>query len=130
MNQQFSGFTPLNADNSTGRKTYFWFRVYCVFLALLYLLVATMGAFLVIARPDTREYNETEILIMGIVYLVLGIALFIPFAIAPLLPRRPWVWIYGMVLIAIGLTSCCFIPACIPLLIYWLKPETKALFGR
>jgi hypothetical protein len=33
-------------------------------------------------------------------------------------------------MMAIGMTSCCFLPFLIPLLIYWLKPETKAYFGR
>jgi hypothetical protein len=28
------------------------------------------------------------------------------------------------------MTSVCCIPACVPLLIYWIKPETKAYFGR
>jgi hypothetical protein len=38
------------------------------------------------------------------------------------------VWIYGIVLIALGMTSACFVPACIPLLIYWLKPDAKSYF--
>ena len=46
------------------------------------------------------------------------------------LPPRLWVWIYGIVLIAVGFTSACCIPFCVPLLIYWLKPEAKAYFGR
>jgi len=28
------------------------------------------------------------------------------------------------------LTSCCILPAAVPLLIYWVKPETKAWFNR
>jgi hypothetical protein len=28
------------------------------------------------------------------------------------------------------MTSACFLPACIPLLIYWIKPDVKAYFGR
>ena len=33
-------------------------------------------------------------------------------------------------LIAIGLTSCCTIPASVPLLVGWLKPDLRAWFGR
>lgn len=130
MNQQFGNFSPLSADNSTGRKTHFWFRVYCISLAIVYLLVTILGVFLAVSQPQTREYNSNEIFFIGIIYAVLGIVLFIPFAVAPLLPRRPWVWIYGIVLIAIGMTSGCCLPFCIPLLIFWIKPETKAIFGR
>jgi hypothetical protein len=28
------------------------------------------------------------------------------------------------------MTSACFLPFCIPLLIFWLKPEAKHYFGR
>ena len=34
-----------------------------------------------------------------------------------------------VVLISVGLMSLCIAPASIPLLIHWLKPETKARFG-
>jgi hypothetical protein len=46
------------------------------------------------------------------------------------MPRRPWAWIFGLVLICIGLTSLCCLPVAIPLLLSWLKPETKSYFGR
>ena len=49
---------------------------------------------------------------------------------APLfMPREKWVWIFDLVLICFGFTTCCLIPACIPLLIFWLKPEAKAWFN-
>ncbi len=47
-----------------------------------------------------------------------------------LLPRRPWAWIAHLVLIARGLTSCCTMPASIPLLVIWRKPETQASYGK
>ena len=43
---------------------------------------------------------------------------------------NPWAWIYGMVLICIGLTSPCCLPVTIPLLIGWIKDDAKAYFGR
>jgi hypothetical protein len=33
------------------------------------------------------------------------------------------------VIICLGMTSACFLPVCIPLLIFWIKPETKLYFG-
>ena len=41
-----------------------------------------------------------------------------------------WLWIYDLIIICLGMTSACFWPAVIPLLIFWLKPETKRHFGR
>ncbi|MGB7159266.1 MAG: hypothetical protein WBD40_14450 [Tepidisphaeraceae bacterium] len=60
----------------------------------------------------------------------MGVPLAAVFGVAPFLPRRPWVWIYDLVLICLGLTSICCMPATIPLLIFWLKPEAKAWFGK
>ena len=34
-----------------------------------------------------------------------------------------------MLLICVGMTSCCCIPACLPILLQWIKPDTKAWFG-
>ena len=45
------------------------------------------------------------------------------------LPRKPWVWMYHIVLLALGVASCCTLSASVALLVYWLKPETQAYFG-
>ena len=47
-----------------------------------------------------------------------------------ILGRVDLITIWITVLIAIGLTSCLTIPAALPLLLYWIKPEAKAWFGR
>jgi hypothetical protein len=117
-------------DNEIGRKTFFWYRVYCGALAALYLLIIPFGLFLAFYAPETREHNSQETFIMGIIYAVLGAVFFVVFAVALFLPRKPYNWIVGIVMMALGMTSCCFLPVLIPLLIYWVKPETKAYFGR
>jgi hypothetical protein len=116
--------------NETGRKTFLWYRVYCAALAILYVAVIALGTFLLVVQPPTREYNPQELKIAGIVYIVLGVIFFIAFAVAFFLPPKPYNWIVGIVMMAIGMTSCCFIPFVVPLFIFWLKPETKAFFGR
>ena len=93
--------------NELGRKTFFWYRVYIAVLALLYLAVTVFGATLAVMRPETRDHSPQEIVMMGVIYAAVGI-----------------------VMMAISMTSCCFLPFAIPLLIYWLKPETRAYFGR
>lgn len=126
-----SGFdAPIAEDDEIGRKTFFWYRVYCGVLAALYLLIMAGGIFLVFYKPATREYTPEEAMIMGGIYAVLGGVFLVAFAVALFLPRKPYNWIVGIVMMAIGMTSCCFVPFLIPLFIYWLKPETKAFFGR
>ena len=117
-------------SNELGRKTFFWYRVYLAVLAFLYLAVTVLGIGIAIIRPDTRDQSPEEMLIMGIVYAVVGAVFFVLFAVALFLPPKPFNWIVGIIAIAVGMTSCCFIPFCVPLLIFWMKPETKAFFGR
>lgn len=104
--------------------------MYCAVLAILYLLVIALGIFLLAFMPSSREYSQQEITLAGIAYIVVGAILFLVFAVAFFLPPKPYNWIVGIVMMAIGMTSCCFIPFVVPLFIFWLKPETKAFFGR
>jgi hypothetical protein len=131
---QTLGFNPpplaMPQDNEIGRKAFFWYRVYCGFLMVMYLLVTFLGVFLAAFSPPTRQYNSEETFIMGIIYAVMGVVFFIIFAVALFLPRKPYNWIVDIIMMALGMTSCCFLPFLIPLLIYWTKPETKAYFGR
>jgi hypothetical protein len=126
----FAGAPANFVDVERGRKVFFWYKIYAVFMALLYAGVAAMGGLILVFGAQARGKDATDAMIAGPVYLVIGAILFVPFAVAPFLSKKPWHWIYHIVLICIGLTSCCFMPVTIPLLINWLKPETKAIFGR
>ena len=106
-----------------------WFAAYCVAMALMYLLCVVGGFFFLFADPAELEMDSGGAKVMGVVLIVLGLGLGALFASGPLLPRRGWAWVMGIVLIAIGMTSMCCLPATVPLLIWWLKPETKAFYG-
>jgi hypothetical protein len=132
---QAFGFNPpllsMPQDSEIGRKTYLWYRVYCGVMAGMYFLLIFLGIFMATVVPPTRQYESPqENLIIGIVYTVLGVVFFLIFAVALFLPRKSYNWIVGIVMMALGMTSCCFLPFLIPLMIYWVKPETKAYFGR
>jgi len=128
-------YAPLSREysyeppNEIGRKTFFWYRVYCGALAALYALVAGMGLFISFMAPGMGA-EATENMFLGLAYAVIGTIFFAVFLVASTLPPKPYNWIVGIVMIAIGMTSCCMWPAVIPLLIYWIKPETREFFGR
>jgi hypothetical protein len=105
-----------------------WFKVYCGILGFIYFCVAAASLIFFFAPPG--EMDRSEARIMGVVFLAMGLLLFavcvLPFFVAP----RPWVWGYGMGLICLGMTSACFLPVCVPLLIFWIKPEARRYFGK
>jgi hypothetical protein len=110
-----------------------WFVAYAILMGLLYLAFAGFGVTVFVVGPDRFADAKTsaeEWNVLGVVFIAMGLGLGGVFGIAPFLPRRPWVWIYDLVLIALGLTSACLWPMTIPLLIFWIKPETKRWFGR
>ena len=103
-------------------------------MATLYLGCVVAGALLILFRRQIADWPPKDepgaILVYGLVFLVLGVVLLAVFAVGFVLPRKPWAWVAHLVLIAIGLTSCCTMPAAIPLLVAWLKPDLRAWFGR
>lgn len=102
-----------------------WYKLFCIFMAIVYLLLIPLGVFLV-----SQDYDDQEILVNGIILIMLGPPFSIAFGLGAFWDNKPWHWIYGLVLIALSLSSCCCFPISIPLILYWLKPETKAYFER
>ena len=97
-----------------------------------YVLVMILG--IVFLIPGLIPVDATEdamaLKIMGGMYLLMGLIFAAVFTVGLLSKRQSWAWIYNVVLICLGMGSCLFLPAAIPLLIHWLKPETKAWYGR
>lgn len=102
-----------------------WYRVFAVAQPLWY-VVALVGwaltmpvgtGSLVTPLLDLR-LHVASIAILGAFY-----------GFAALVPYRPWGWTVGLVAIALGLATC-LAPASVALLVFWLRPETKAAFCR
>ncbi len=108
----------------------FWYNVYLWILAIMYVVLACAGIALLLLPAEILDMEKSESTLPAIIC----IAVAVPLAIASLLPfafqPKPWLWIYGIVMIAIGLTSCCFWPICIPLLVFWIKRDVQIYFGR
>ena len=124
------GWPPPSVNPAAADTAFRWFKVYVGVMAAIYLLGFAGGTFFAIVDLGGTPEEVTDQRIMGVVYAVLGLAFLVVYGVGLFLPRRPWAWIYGIVLIGIGMTSCCTLPATIPLIIAWLKPEMKARFNK
>lgn len=120
----------LAQETERTRKTWKWFVVYCVLMAVLYLIsVATGAVLLAFSFSSLAEKPDISILrAQATAFLLVGLILMIPYAMGPFVKGKSWGWVFGIVLIAIGMTSCCLWPITIPLLIQWIKPEMKRVF--
>lgn len=131
--KQLGGAQQPSAQRPAGKTpgVVVWYRVYCAFLMIVYAALVALGLFIMFF-PEFAKTPEEALgaKIGGAIYFIVGIIFFIPFLLSFFFPNKPWVWIYGLVLICVGFTSCCSIPASIALLIFWIRPETKKYFGR
>jgi hypothetical protein len=121
---------PVNygAQPSTGTPSvWIWFIIYCVAMALLCSFFSFIGV-LMLVSPETEASSKEEMITSGIFFIFFGLILAAPFGIAPFLPKRPWVWVYDLVLICLSLTSCCIVFG-IPLLVFWVSPATRSFFN-
>ncbi|MBK7875128.1 MAG: hypothetical protein IPJ77_05170 [Planctomycetes bacterium] len=107
-----------------------WYRVYCGAMAAMYLLCILGGILILAVDEETFGKDALQLRFTGIALAVFSAPAMAAFALGLFLPRKPWTWTYGLVLICLGLTSVCCLPACIPLLITWLKDDVKSAFGR
>ena len=112
-----------------------WFMTYAILMVVIYILVIGFGIFLAMnpdffVDPDARmtsnvPTSNVEAVVMGVIYAGIGVVLAAAFIVSLFTPQRFWAWIYNLVMICIGLTSCCFWPICIPLLIFWVKQDVR-----
>jgi hypothetical protein len=109
-----------------------WYRVYCVASAAFYLLIASVFVLGMTFDPSfTQGVQHPEAFrIFAWIFATFILMFGALFAVSFLFGRTPSAWVYHLVLICFGLSNGLFLFGCIPLLIFWLKPETKAYFGR
>lgn len=112
-------------------KVYTWFVVYCILMCLMYLCLMGLGFFYPkLAAMSGESQRMAQATLIGPIYSIFGLIFFVAYLVALFLKPVPGAWIYNLVLICFGMTSCCCLPITIPLLIFWIKPETKNYFNR
>jgi hypothetical protein len=108
-----------------------YYRIYAGIMAVLNAILALVGLVLMFtplfAAP--KATSDAEMVIMGLIYGGIGTVFFIAWVVTLFSGRKPWVHTMGTVMIALGMTQICCLPVLIPLLINWLKPETKRWYG-
>jgi hypothetical protein len=110
-----------------------WYKAYCGAMVLSSLLGVVFGVlvFTGVLSGDVRPDDAAGPVIYGVFFMLVGVAILAPFLLALLLPPRPWVWVYALLMICLGaVITLLGVFAAIPLLIYWVKPDVKQYFGR
>ena len=121
---------PFYSETFGTPKVVFWFKVYATILCFIYVLTALMGIVMMVLDLEEPETPRWVFIAMGAFLFGIGVSLFVACFLPLILKPRPWLWIFDLVLICLGMTSACFLPFCIPLLIFWLRPGVKHYFGR
>jgi hypothetical protein len=126
------GYEPPESSQRGRPAVIMWYRVYASVTLLLYVgflvlwMVMSNAAFSS-ATPNAQTAQASALMMLIVILVTLFFGFF--YVIAALVPYKPWGWTVGLIAICLGISSCMLVAA-IPLLIYWMKPETKAAFGR
>jgi hypothetical protein len=112
----------------------YYYRIFGgVLAALCFVLVAGgvrsfLGPILASGGPSGTAPSTSDIF-GGVFLAAVGVVLLIPCFLSLLGGRRPWVHQLGTMLIALSMITMCCLPLSIPMLMVWLKPETKRWYG-
>ncbi len=104
------------------------FGYVCIGL-ILYLAIFGIGT-LMATNPDLFEETDPpsfQIAFVGGLYAGIGAVFAIMFAVGLFWRNGLGGWIYNLILIILGLTTCCTWPATIPILIFWIKDKDRII---
>jgi hypothetical protein len=116
----FDAYRPPGEGRDVRPAVIRWFRVYAGLMAMSALAVLALSSMRV-PRSDVGLGPIATSVLMG------GLAAF--YAFAAFVPLRPWGWTVGLIAIGLGVAGCPALVA-VPLLVFWMKPLTKAAFAR
>src|SRR5689334_14826461 len=124
--------TPLLMEEERPPEAVYYFRIYglVMILSLLGFFGAGLWMMLEPMMKGTGSPVSTGEWVFGLILAVIAGIFIVPHAIVMFAGRAKWVYTLGVVLIGMSMlwNSCC-LPITIPLLIVWMKPETKKWYG-
>jgi hypothetical protein len=125
--------TDYVAEGGRAPEVVYYFRLYAGITGVLYAILALVGIGMMLSplwmsRPHASAGADVGAFIGGVFYAGWGIVFGAPTLIALFGGKREWVHTLGTIVIAAGMMQVCCIPILIPLLIAWLKPETRRYF--
>jgi hypothetical protein len=124
--------TPLLMEEERPPEAVYYFRIYAIVMLLS--LLGFFGSGLWMMLEPLMKHSGSPVStgewIMGLVIAAIAGVFIIPHAIVLFAGRAKWVYTLAVVLIGMSMlwNSCC-LPITIPLLIVWMKPETKKWYG-
>ena len=125
-------YEPPSSDFDIRPRVIVWYRVYAAFMLFLAFAFAVGAGFIAWAqtRPEVAVLRGSgEAQTQAMLLVLLGVGLVIFYSVATFLPLKPWGWTFGLVVIALGLTTPLII-ATLPMFLAWNKPLVKAAFCR
>ena len=126
--------TPLLMVEERPPEAVYYFRIYAALMILVLLMGFGFGLYLMLQplmHGSMGTSSATAEWIWGLVLTVFCFAIIVPHAIAIFAGRARWNYTLCLILVGINIlwSNCTCALVTIPLLIYWMKPETKRWFG-
>lgn len=116
-----SSYVSSNPQDRRTPGVVVWFRLFSGALAAFSLLIVVAGVAVVAMRESLVEGDGPPAefwLAYGAFLIVVGFGTAGAYGFGTLMPPRRWTWVFGIILIALTMASCC-LPVAVPLLIFW-----------
>lgn len=83
-----------------------WFKIYCIFMVLMYLACIALGPLFLLVNPRDLEMDAVQAKIYGIVFIAIGIPCLLLHVVPLFLRPRPGAWTFDLIIICLGMTGC------------------------
>lgn len=124
--------SPLLTEEERPPEAVYYFRIYLIVMLLSLLGFFGLGMWMMLegmVTPIISTHHRREF-IPGLFIATVSFIFIVPHAIALFSGRAKWAYTLAVVLIGLSmLWNTCCLPITIPLLIVWMKPETKRWYG-
>ena len=124
--------TPMLMEDERPPEAVYYFRIYAIVMILSLLGIFGLGLWMMLEplmKGGSAHFSAGE-WVGGMFIAGLAGIFIVPHAIVLFAGRAKWVYTLAVVLIGMSmLWNMCCLPITIPLLIVWMKPDTKKWYG-